>query len=78
MVGLTYHHERRKKDRLQRDDERQLRPRVRLDEQHPNRKQGGVDVDERHRPGERGDGVRESQLQVGGPVRPLRLNHRVR
>jgi len=54
-------------DRLQRHDQRQRRPRAFLDEQHPDREQRDVQIDEVHRPRETGDPVRHPQLNVRGP-----------
>src|SRR4029453_5599695 len=55
---LADHHEGREKDGLERSDPRQPPGRVALEaEPDPAAEPGDVDVDERHRPGERGDPV---------------------
>lgn len=61
---LADQHERRQKDGLERDDECQLRPGVSLGEEHPRGKGGGVQVDERHRTGERRGPISHPQLHV--------------
>ncbi len=48
LTVLTNHDERREKDCLERDDERQRGPRTRLDDDHPHGKNGNVHVDELH------------------------------
>ena len=65
LAVLADHHERRQEDGLERHDEGQLRPWVRLDEEHPQHEHHGVDVDEPHRTGEGGDGIGDAQLRVG-------------
>src|SRR6476659_7917167 len=55
---LADHHECREEDRFERDDHRQQSVRVPFDaEPDPAAEPGDVDVDERHRAGERGDPV---------------------
>src|SRR5262249_46370652 len=65
------HDEGGQEDRFEGHDQREGRPRAAFDEQHPHREQHGVEVDELHRPGERGDLVRDAQLEVAGPLRFL-------
>jgi len=74
---LSDHDERGQEDRFQRHDQRQRRPRLGLDEQHPDREQRDVQVDEPHRPRERGDPISDPQLKVGGPLRLLLQDDRV-
>src|SRR4051794_19431965 len=55
-------------DGFERHDQGQLRPRIGLDEEHPDPEEYDVDIDERHRSGVRGDRVGDSQLNAGGPL----------
>src|SRR5215510_8907055 len=64
---LANHDKRGQEDRFQRHDQRQRRPRLGLDEQHPDGEYRDVNVDEVHRPREAGDPVGDPQLHVGGP-----------
>ena len=61
---LPDHDEGRQENRLERHDERQRRPRLGLDEQHPHREQRDVQIDELHRPRESGDLVGNSELGI--------------
>ena len=61
---LTDHHEGRKKDCLERHNQSQLRPRIALDEGHPQGECHSVDVHEAHRACEGGDRIGDSQLCV--------------
>jgi len=61
---LADHYEGGQEDRFQRDDERQLGPRVLLQEDHPDGEDDGMDIDERHRTGEGGDAVGQANLEV--------------
>src|ERR1700733_7272553 len=74
---LADHDERGQEDRLQRHDQRQHRPRLGLDEQHPDREQHNMQVDEVHPPRETGDPVSDPQLNVRGPLRLFLQDHRV-
>jgi hypothetical protein len=70
---LTDHHERRKENRLERHDEGQHGPRAFLQEQHPDGEYRCMNPDEVHRPRERGDSIRQTQLEI--PASSLRLFH---
>src|SRR5437879_3708105 len=48
---LADHHERRQEDGFQRDDKGERGPRALLEDQHPDREERHMDVDEVHRPG---------------------------
>jgi hypothetical protein len=62
---LADHHERREKDRLERDDHRQQAKWVVLDaEADPAAEPGNVAVDEGHRSGERRDPIGDSVLHA--------------
>jgi AAA ATPase domain len=74
---LADHDKGGQEDRFQRDDQRQRRPRLGFDQQHPDREQRDVDVDEAHRPGEGGDPVGDPQLNVLGPLFLLLQDNRV-
>jgi hypothetical protein len=63
---LADHDKGGKEYRLERHDKRQRRPRTLLEEQHPRGKKWNMHIDERHRAGERGDGVRYSKLDGRG------------
>jgi hypothetical protein len=66
---LADHHERREDDRLQRDDHREQPDRVGLDaEADPGAEPDHVQVDERHRAREAGDGVSDPVLNVLGAL----------
>jgi hypothetical protein len=66
---LADHHERRQEDRLQGDDHRQQAVGVLLGSQaDPAGEPQHVEVDEPHRPRERGDAVRNSILDALGPL----------
>ena len=60
---LADHDERGQEDRFQRHDQR--RPRLGLDEQHPDSEYRDVEVNELHRPSECGNPVSDPQLKVG-------------
>jgi hypothetical protein len=61
---LADHDERGQEDRFQRHGQRQRRPRLGLDEQHPDGEYHDVEIDELHQSGEPGDPVRDPQLKV--------------
>jgi hypothetical protein len=69
---LADHHERRQEDRLERDGERQRRPRVLLERHHPHRKHPDMDVHEHHRAREGRDLVGDPVLHVLGPFARMR------
>src|SRR5207248_1950933 len=71
LAVLADHHEGRQEDGLERDDQRQCRPRALLEHQHPQREQHSVEVDEVHRARERGDLVGDAKLGVVSPLLPL-------
>jgi len=73
---LTDHHERRQKDRLERDDERQSWPWTLLKNEHPRGEDHGMQIHEPHRAGERGDRVCYPQLELCRPA--LSLGHQAR
>src|SRR5437773_2047658 len=65
---LTDHHERREKDRLQRHDQRECRPRLLLQQDHPHGEQRHVQVHKVHRTREGGDAVGDAILDVLGSL----------
>jgi hypothetical protein len=65
LTVLANQHERRQVDRFERNKEREPRPRVRLNKEHPYRENDGMDVDEVHRARERRDLVCDTQLELG-------------
>jgi hypothetical protein len=65
---LADHHERAEEDRLKGDGKRQGRPRLALQEQHPDRKEDDVHADEAHRSGKAADGVGYAVLHALGPT----------
>ena len=77
LAVLADHHERREEDGLERHDQRQPRPRVRLEEQHPAGEQRGVEVHELHRPREPGDVVHDAELDVTCSPRRMVEHHGV-
>src|SRR5262249_22658957 len=64
LAVLADHHEGRQEDRFQRHDERKRRPGALLEDEHPQREEGDMQVDEVHRAGECRDLVGDSQLEV--------------
>jgi hypothetical protein len=64
---LSDHHERRQEDGLERDHQGQGRPWALLEQEHPDREDRDVDVDEQHRSRIPGDVVGD------GPLKLLRL-----
>src|SRR4029453_4349525 len=75
---LADHHEGREKDGLERSDPRQPPGRVALEaEPDPAAEPGDVDVDERHRPRERGDPVGYAVLDAVRSPPGLRAERRV-
>jgi hypothetical protein len=74
---LADHYEGGQEDRFQRDDERQLGPRIILQEDHPDGEDDGMDIDERHRTGEGGDAVGQANLEVLVPSLNLLEHGRV-
>nr|WP_206686464.1 hypothetical protein [Kribbella qitaiheensis] len=74
---LPDHHKGRQEDRLERDDQGEFRPRIRLEHQHPEREQAAVQVDEGHRSGERRDRVGDPQLQIRRPGTLVGDDHRM-
>src|SRR5437899_2746360 len=61
---LADHHERRQEDGFQRDDKGERGPRALLEDQHPDREERHMDVDEVHRPGEGRYRIRHPQLHA--------------
>jgi hypothetical protein len=74
---LADHDKRGEEDRFQRDDQRQHRPWLGLDEEHPNGEEADVKVNEVHRPREGGDSVGDPQLNVLATLRLLCQDNRV-
>jgi hypothetical protein len=64
LAVLADHHERRQKDRLERHDEREPRPRIGFDKEHPAGEGDDVEVDEPHGRREGGDRIDDAKLQA--------------
>ena len=77
LPALADQDKRGQEDRFQRHDQRQRRPWLRLDEQHPDGEHRDVQVDEPHRPREPGDPISDPQLKVCSPFRLLFQDDRV-
>ena len=74
---LTDHHEGREEDCLERHNQCQFRPRIALDEDHPQSEHHGVEVHEAHRACERSDRIGDSQLRVSRSAAGVRRNDRM-
>src|SRR6266511_3091069 len=70
-------HERRQEDRLEGHDEGELGPRALLEEEHPGAEADCMEVNECHRPRERGDAVRQPEMDVRMPLRVHPIDDRV-